>query len=79
MIETEAPDVVVLDLGLPLVSGWDVYRDLRSRRATKRLPVIIVTGNDLMDINQDDVSVLPKPVDPLVLITAVHDVVHRRR
>lgn len=71
-LERERPDLLVLDLALPRVSGWDVYRDLRGRRDTEALPIIIVTGNDLRDIPETDlVSFMTKPVDPLALVTAV--------
>jgi len=74
MIETRRPDVVVLDLGLPRVSGWDVYRDLRARHETETLPIIIVTANELRDIRRDDIAcVLEKPIDPFRLVTAVDD------
>jgi DNA-binding response OmpR family regulator len=41
--ETETIDLVLLDLGLPDADGFDLLRDLRSRRA---LPVIMLTGKD---------------------------------
>lgn len=72
LIETELPDVVVLDLGLPRISGWDVYRDLRARQETKTLPIIIATGQGLRDIPLDDLAcVLEKPVESVRLVTAV--------
>ncbi len=71
-IDRDAPDVVILDLGLPRVSGWDVYRDLRSRAATRTLPIIIATGNDLRDIEPRDIAaVLQKPIDLAELVAAV--------
>ena len=71
-IELERPQVVVLDLGLPRVSGWDVYRDLRSRPETENLAIIIVTGNELRDISPRDVSAfMRKPVAPEELASAV--------
>ena len=80
LIDVERPDVVVLDLGLPRVSGWDVYRELRSRPETERIPVIIVTANDLEGIRQQDVATfLKKPVDPVVLLAAVDDAVLQSR
>jgi two-component system, OmpR family, alkaline phosphatase synthesis response regulator PhoP len=80
LIDIERPDVVVLDLGLPLVSGWDVYRDLRSRPETEKLPVIIVTGHERKGIRAKDVAVfLKKPVDPLVLADAVDEALRRSR
>ena len=78
-IESERPNIVVLDLGLPRVSGWDVYRDLRSRPETKSLPIIIVTGNDLGDIRPRDVaSFLRKPVEPDALAAAIDRVLALR-
>ena len=78
IIERDRPDVVVLDLGLPLVSGWDVYRELRSRAETKKIRVVIVTGNDLQDIREQDVvSFLQKPVDPDAVSLAVDEAVRR--
>ena len=72
IIEATRPDVVVLDLGLPRISGWDVYRDLRARQETETLPIIIVTANELRDIRPDDLAcVLQKPVDPFRLVSAV--------
>ncbi len=77
-IDHEQPQVVVLDLGLPRVSGWDVYRDLRSRPETQRLAIIIVSGNDLRDIPPRDVSAfMRKPVAPEQLASAVDRALHR--
>src|SRR4051812_19078278 len=53
LIDENVPDVLVLDLGLPRVSGWDVYRDVRARPHTNTLPIIIVSGNDPRDIGHD--------------------------
>ena len=71
-IEAGTPDVVVLDLGLPRVSGWDVYRELRARVDTRRLPIIVVTGNTLRDIDPSDLAAfLTKPFKPEKLAEAV--------
>jgi chemosensory pili system protein ChpA (sensor histidine kinase/response regulator) len=79
LIELERPGVVVLDLDLPLVNGWDVFRDLRSRPATAKLPVIVVSGHDLDGIKpQELASFLPKPVDPSVVVDAVDRALSRR-
>ena len=40
------PDVVVLDLGLPDMSGIDILEKVKSNVHTKRLPVIILTTTD---------------------------------
>ena len=44
---TWAPDVIVLDLGLPDIDGWEVARQLKSGASTSAVPIIAVTGADL--------------------------------
>ena len=38
------PDVVVLDLNIPRVDGFEVCRRLKSNEATKRIPVVMMTA-----------------------------------
>ncbi len=53
MIRSEKPDLVVLDIILPKLSGFDVLSAVRSAPETKHIPVIIVTTLDsLPDINR---------------------------
>jgi two-component system, response regulator len=40
---TQLPNVVLLDLNLPKISGLDVLRQIRQSLVTKRLPVVILT------------------------------------
>ena len=44
---TEAPDLLVLDIGLPEMDGWQVLDHLRSddNAATNRLPVLVLTAH----------------------------------
>ncbi len=41
-----APDLVILDVEMPHVDGFDVLRKLRQKAATVQLPVIMLTGRD---------------------------------
>jgi CheY-like chemotaxis protein len=45
----ELPDVVLMDVGLPDVDGWEVTRQLRANPATKTLPIIALTGHIMPD------------------------------
>lgn len=62
---------VVLDLGLPRLSGMDVSRELRAHERTAAIPVVIVTGSGMRLSDSDYACVLRKPVDPAALVEAV--------
>ncbi len=41
----KSPDIILLDLFLPNMSGFDVYKSLKNDDRTKDIPVIIITGH----------------------------------
>jgi CheY-like chemotaxis protein len=42
-----APDVIVMDLSLPIMDGWEATRRLRADARTTGIPVIVLTGHVL--------------------------------
>jgi DNA-binding response OmpR family regulator len=44
IIRDVVPDLVLLDLMMPDIEGWDVYQQIRADEATKHIPVIVVTA-----------------------------------
>jgi CheY-like chemotaxis protein len=44
MAQLEKPDLILMDMNLPLISGWQVTRQLKSMPETKRLPIIALTA-----------------------------------
>ncbi|MHB0987742.1 MAG: response regulator transcription factor [Bellilinea sp.] len=40
----EKPDLILLDLMMPDVDGWDIFQQIRSREDTSAIPVIIITA-----------------------------------
>ena len=44
LLETHQPDLVIVDLYLPDIEGFDVCQQLKSNVNTKHIPVILVTG-----------------------------------
>lgn len=67
LMRAEHPDVVVLDLMMPVLSGWDVLRERVRDEALMRIPVIIVSANkdpDLAQVVDKGIcAFLPKPFD----------------
>lgn len=67
------PDLIVLDLSLPTVSGLIVHQEIAAHAHTRQIPVVIVTGSS-MDLKHLEVPcVLRKPIDPERLVSAVRD------
>jgi CheY-like chemotaxis protein len=43
--QESAPDVILMDLSLPVMSGWDAIRELKADPRTGAIPVIALTGH----------------------------------
>ena len=80
----EPPDLVVLDVMMPGMSGIDVCRELRNDRSTSGLPIILLTAR----AQEGDVEVgfgagaddyIVKPFSPRELVTRVEAVLARQR
>ena len=71
-LEQQSPSLIVLDLALVRVSGRDLHHELRSRRDTREIPIVVVTGEDTSDLNEAELAcVLHKPVTGAALLEAV--------
>lgn len=71
------PDVILLDLMMPVLNGFDVLEALKSRPEWKSIPVVIVSANrgyEAEDLS-GAVSILRKPVNVDRLIAAVEQAV----
>jgi CheY-like chemotaxis protein len=71
------PDLVVLDVTMPIVDGWTMLRKMRSNPALVHIPVVMMTGVDrdtaVAEANRLNVRcVLTKPVTLSELTDAIH-------
>lgn len=78
------PDLILLDLMLPEVDGFEICRLVRKDRATEGIPIIMLTArgseSDIvagLELGADDYIV--KPFSPRVLIARIRAVIRRRK
>ncbi|MFC1961859.1 response regulator [Chloroflexota bacterium] len=79
LARSDPPDLIILDLMLPEVSGWDVCRELRKK---SDVPIIMLTARDDttdkiigLELGADDY--VTKPFDPKEIISRVRAVLRR--
>jgi two-component system response regulator VicR len=44
LVQKEIPDLILLDLMMPDMDGWDVYHQIKSDAKTREIPVIVITA-----------------------------------
>ena len=76
------PDIILLDIMMPEINGFDVCKKLKSEKATEKIPVIFLTakGNEIdeiigLELGADDY--IQKPVSPRKVIARIKSVVRR--
>ena len=77
LVEECPPDIVLLDIAMPGVTGVEVLRNLRSRRRTRTLPVVVVSAYPRVLTPDDEASVactINKPLRIEKLLAAVRQV-----
>jgi DNA-binding response OmpR family regulator len=73
LLDRDPPDLVVLDLTLPAISGFVVRQEIAASAHTRAIPVVVVTAADVSPRQLDVPCVLRKPVSPDRLINAVRE------
>jgi two-component system, OmpR family, response regulator VicR len=84
-VKQQLPDLVLLDLMMPDMDGWDVYQQMKAEEKTRDIPVIVVTAKaqnidkvlGLHIAKVDDY--ISKPFSPQELVDSVEKVLARRK
>jgi DNA-binding response OmpR family regulator len=85
VIREHLPDLVLLDLMMPDIDGWEVYKQLKANPTTREIPVIVVTAKAQsidkvlgLHIAQVD-DYISKPFSPQELLDSVEKVLSGRQ
>ena len=78
LLEQSRPDLVLLDLNMPNVDGFDILATIRMDRSLARIPVVILTSSDDASTRLDALELgatdfLAKPVDASELVLRVRN------
>ena len=49
LARNDRPDLILMDAGLPTMTGWDAVRELKNDAALKNVPVLMLTGHVFKD------------------------------
>ncbi len=66
--EKERPDLILMDLGMPVMDGWEATRKIKANAELKHIPIIAVTshamvGDEIQAREAGCDDYVPKPID----------------
>jgi two-component system phosphate regulon response regulator PhoB len=78
----QLPDIVLLDINLPDIDGFEVCRRLRANPATAKLPILLLSARTSVEdvvegLEQYADDYLTKPFHPRVLLARIHALLRR--
>jgi CheY-like chemotaxis protein len=82
LARTASPDLILMDLGLPVLDGWDATRQLKGDAATRHMPIIVLSAHAMT--NDRDLAIAAgaddfdtKPIRFLALLGKIETLLAR--
>jgi CheY-like chemotaxis protein len=73
MAVSERPDLILMDMSLPVIDGWEATRRIKANDATRKIPVIALTAHAMagdrekaMEVGCDDYDTKPVEITRLL-------------
>ena len=71
--QSSTPDLILMDLGLPIIDGWEATRQLKADASTKHIPIIVLSAHAMTNDRDlalaaggDDFDTKPVRFQPLI-------------
>lgn len=83
-VQNEVPDLVLLDIMMPVMDGFEVLRKLKADPSTRDIPVIVISANNdlrsvVRGIELGAEDYLPKPFEPVLLRARISSSLEKKR
>lgn len=83
-VEVESPDMILLDIMMPIMDGFDVLARLKAEKQWRDIPVVIISAlsdmeNVVKGIELGAEDYLPKPFDPVLLQARIKSGLEKKR
>lgn len=83
VLQTVTPTVILLDIRMPTMDGWTMYRAVRENPATTRIPIIAVTAYAMVSDREDILNAgfdgyISKPFDIQHFMDEIGQVIRRK-
>ena len=82
MAQSETPDLILMDMSLPVLDGWEATRQIKASPATRAVPVIALTAHAMagdreraLEVGCDDFDT--KPIDLARLLQKIEALIAR--
>lgn len=78
MVQSQSPDLIVLDFLLPKMSGWEVYQELQKQPTLQSIPLVVMSGRkeevtEKIPEPFEHFAFVEKPFEPEQLVKAIKD------
>ena len=73
LAKSERPDIILMDMSLPVIDGWEATRRIKANDATRQIPVIALTAHAMagdrekaMEVGCEDYDTKPVELERLI-------------
>ncbi|HOW27246.1 MAG TPA: response regulator [Elusimicrobiota bacterium] len=82
-VQSEKPDLIILDIMMPIMDGYTVFTKLAENDETRKIPIIILTAKgqmkDMFAMSSNIAAYMDKPFDPMEIRSKVREILDSRK